>query len=126
MQEIVVYYNGSCPVCRREIAHYRRLAEASRAPIVWHDVARDAAPLQRLGLGAEDLRRRLHVLGADGRLRVGVPAFAAIWQRLPRYHWLARLADTPPFGRLLGLLYEPLARRLYRRDRARRGLAAAG
>jgi len=35
---LTVFYDGACPLCRREIAFYQRLDRAQR--LVWRDVAK--------------------------------------------------------------------------------------
>jgi predicted DCC family thiol-disulfide oxidoreductase YuxK len=120
MSKATVFYNGSCPVCRTEIEHYRRLDRDADAALEWRDIAGpdgDAAPR---GVDAEAMRRRLHVGNADGRLLVGVPAFARIWEHLPRYRWLAKVVRLPVARTLAAQLYEPVARGLYAWDRRRR------
>lgn len=113
-----VLYNGGCPICSREIRGYRRMAEASGAPIVFEDL-RDT-DLARWGIGDEAARKRLHVR-RDGRLISGVPAFIAVWNRLPRLAWLARVVDRPVLRPLAGLLYDRVAApALYALDRYRR------
>lgn len=114
-----VLYNGACPICRREIDHYRRLDRQGDQALGFTDISADGRMLERLVLSEDAAKRRLHVLGADGRLLAGVPAFAAIWERLPRYRWMARLSRVTVLGRLLGWAYEPIAFALYRLDRRR-------
>jgi demethoxyubiquinone hydroxylase (CLK1/Coq7/Cat5 family)/predicted DCC family thiol-disulfide oxidoreductase YuxK len=94
-----VYYDGACPLCSREIAHYQ--ARAGAESIRWVDVARVDAGALGEGLDREAALARLHVRGADGRLVSGAAAFAAIWRRLPAYAWLARLASPSPVQWLL-------------------------
>jgi predicted DCC family thiol-disulfide oxidoreductase YuxK len=89
----VMFFDGGCPLCRREVAHYRRLDRADA--VQWLDIAADPAPLQPLGIAPADAMRRLHVLDRDGRLQTGAWAFAAIWEVLPYYRWLARLVRLP-------------------------------
>lgn len=98
-----VYYDGACPVCRREIAHYRRLRGAES--IAWID----AATCDEAALGP-DLDRaralaRFHVRDADGGLASGPQAFVAIWRRLPAFAWLAPLASSRPVLALLEVAY---------------------
>lgn len=118
-----IFYNGSCPVCRREIDHYRRKAERAEVAFDWRDVSRNPGALREAGLEPETARRRLHAMDADGRLIAGIPAFRAIWARLPGFRWLARLTRWPLVGPLAGYAYELLALLLYRLDRRRRGLS---
>jgi len=45
-----------------------------------------------------------------------VTAFVALWRRLPKFIWLARLIDWPPMRNIAGLVYSYiLAPWLYRR-----------
>lgn len=115
-----VLYNGACPVCRREIEHYRRLDGEHASALDFVDIGKPTPELRALALSNDQARRRLHVLDADGRLLIGVPAFAAIWERLPRYRWLARISRLPVLRSLLPLVYEPIAFGLYHLDKRRR------
>lgn len=116
---LTVLFDGSCPLCRREIGVYQGLTAS--CPIDWLDVsAPQALPVDeatRAGYMA-----RFHVREADGRLLSGAAAFVALWHRLPGWRWLARLASLPGVTPLLELLYRgflPLRPRLQRLFRAR-------
>ena len=99
---VCVYFDGSCPLCTHEIAHYA--AQEGGARLVFVDVgAADAAPGE--GLDLSEARRRFHVRLDDGRLLSGARAFAAIWRVLPRWRWAARLADMPGAMAMLELTY---------------------
>ena len=89
MNRLKTFYDGGCPMCSREIEHYRSIDRAQR--IDWIDITSDDAALAEAGLDRETAMRRLHVREPDGRLLSGVAAFTAIWQRLPRWRGLARL-----------------------------------
>jgi predicted DCC family thiol-disulfide oxidoreductase YuxK len=88
-----VYYDGVCPLCSREIAHYRKAAGAERLDFV------DAATCEPGELGAGLTRdaalARMHVRLADGSLVSGAAAFGMLWRRLPRFAWAGRLAGLP-------------------------------
>ncbi|MDF1793072.1 MAG: DUF393 domain-containing protein, partial [Thalassobaculaceae bacterium] len=118
--EIHVFYNGACPVCRSEIDHYRRIADRHRlTALAWTDITSRAGTLAPWGVDDDAVVRRLHVVGADGRLLAGVDAFIEIWARLPRYGWLARLASVAWIKPLAALLYDKvLALALYRWNKA--------
>jgi predicted DCC family thiol-disulfide oxidoreductase YuxK len=88
MQVLTTFYDGGCPLCSKEIAHYRRVDRAGR--IRWVDITLDRDALDAAGLDIATAMRRLHVQRGDGRLVQGVPAFVAIWQQLPGYRLLAR------------------------------------
>jgi len=105
---LTVYYNGACPICRREIEHYQRLCQRESAPLAWVDISREPLVLAPRGGDSLSARRRLHAVDAAGTLHAGVAAFAELWARLPRYRWLARLLRRPGPRALAERLYEGL------------------
>jgi predicted DCC family thiol-disulfide oxidoreductase YuxK len=123
MSDIHILYNGACPVCRAEIHHYRDRAVASGAPLRFDDL--NATDLGDWRLTDEQAARRLHARLPDGRIVSGVEAFALIWERLPRYGWLARLVRLPLVNGLAGFAYNRIAAPfLYRRHKRRMALEA--
>lgn len=118
---MVVYYDGCCPLCAREIRVMRRLDRHRRLSFL--DVTRhDVGDMDR-----DALLRRFHVRASDGQTISGAAAFAAVWRQLPALAWLGRLAATQPAARMLELAYrgflrfrpklQAVARRLERRGR---------
>jgi predicted DCC family thiol-disulfide oxidoreductase YuxK len=94
-----VYFDGACPVCSREIAHYR--GQRGSEAIAWVDASScDEAQLGP-GLDRSVALGRFHVRKADGTLTSGVAAFVALWSRLPAFAWLAALASSRPVLALL-------------------------
>ena len=118
-----VLYNGACPLCRREIDHYRRLDHEAGNTLDFTDISVAGSTPDHLSLSEDDAKRRLHVVDADGRLLIGIPAFAAIWKALPRYRWLAAISSLPILRPILGWIYEPIALLLYRLDKRRQNKA---
>lgn len=84
-----MFYDGGCPLCRREVDHYRRLDVAGQ--IRWINIDRQPERLEAYGVKRLDGLRRLHVLTAEGQMVRGANAFAAIWSALPYYRHLAAL-----------------------------------
>jgi len=107
-----VFYDGDCPLCRREIAHYRRVDSANR--LHWVDAANAADTLAEHGLSREQAMAELHVLDGSGRWQRGVDAFLVIWQHLPAYRWLAKLVTVLGLRRPLGYGYRHFAAWRYR------------
>ncbi len=85
----VIFYDGSCGLCRREIAHYRRLDRDHL--IDWVDIVTQPQRLASMGVDYPDAMAVLHGQDNHGRLVTGVASFMLIWHRLPGYRWLARL-----------------------------------
>ncbi len=125
-----VYFDGTCPVCSREIAHYRR--QRGSEAIAWVDASNCDEAALGPGLDRSTVLRRFHVREGDGTLTSGAAAFAAIWRRLPAFAWLARLASSRPVLALLDAGYavflyvRPWWRRADPRPEAPRAGAAIG
>ncbi len=109
-----VFYDGGCPLCRREIDHYRRIDPTGR--IRWLDVTHEHEALFEYDLSVDTAMARLHVMDRDGVWHTGAYGFAAMWEELPRYRWLARLLRRTRLLPALEIIYRPFARwRLKRR-----------
>lgn len=86
MANLEVWFDGDCPLCRREIALMRRLDR--RGSITFIDVSDGAGhcPLDRA-----ELLARFHAR-EDGKILSGAAAFAAMWRAIPVLAPLGRLA----------------------------------
>lgn len=106
MAKLTTLYNGACPICRAEIDHYRRYAGPRALALDWTDISVDTVWLDRLGVDRDAVKKRLHVVAPDGRVHVGVDAFAALWAEMPRYRWLYRLVRAPLVKQAAAALYD--------------------
>lgn len=125
-ETLTVLYDGGCPLCLREIAHVRSLAERSGSALAFVDVSSgEGCPID--ARDRQKLLARFHVQRSDGTRLDGAEAFVAMWSLLPRWRWLARLARLP--GGLWGmeaayrgfLRVRPGLQRLVRRVEAKQG-----
>jgi predicted DCC family thiol-disulfide oxidoreductase YuxK len=89
---LTLFYDGLCPLCSREIAHYRR--RLTDPDVSFLDIADPTFDAARHGLHPRRVRRVLHVKVGDD-VRTGVDAFIVLWQRVRGWSWLARLASSP-------------------------------
>lgn len=116
-QKLTVYFDGGCPLCRREIAFYRKMPEAQA--LRWADVSEQLLTDQ--DLSCEAALRRFHVRNADGRLLSGGAAFACLWRALPYWRVLGWFFAWPPMSWVLEAAYRvflpvrPWLQRLARR-----------
>jgi len=94
---LTIYFDGSCPLCRAEIAHYRRQEGATK--LCFRDVSQpDGIDPD---LAREQAMARFHVRRSDGQIVSGAAAFVSIWSLLPRWRWAARIATLPYMMALL-------------------------
>jgi len=116
MRELVVWYDGACPLCRREIGFMRRLDR--RGALTFVDLAEPGAA-GACPLDPADMLSRFHVR-EDGQLLSGAAAFAAMWRAIPMLRPLGLLARNRTVLAMLERLYgqflkiRPRLQRLFR------------
>lgn len=74
---VTVWHDGTCPLCRREIALMRRLDRHGAIHFVDASDPDGTCPIDRRAMLA-----RFHAR-EDGRLLSGAAAFAAMWRAIP-------------------------------------------
>lgn len=116
MAKVIIYYDGACPLCMREIAFMRRLDW--RGAIDFHDVA---SPDTVCPIDRRELLARFHA-SEDGVMLSGAAAFAAMWRAIPLLKPLGWAARNPVVLALLERLY---IRFLVLRPRLQRLMARA-
>jgi predicted DCC family thiol-disulfide oxidoreductase YuxK len=97
--ELTVWYDGACPLCRREMKLMSRLDQ--RRAISFVDLA--ATP-SVLPAPRANLLSQLHVR-ENGELMSGASAFAALWRAVPLLRPLGLLARIPVVLALLERAY---------------------
>lgn len=88
--KVTVYYDGLCVLCSREIEHYRRSRGADLINFV--DICAPGFDPRAHGVDPKAVHRVMHVKRADGTLATKVDAFVTIWDTLPGYWLLAKIA----------------------------------
>ncbi len=100
---LIVYFDGDCPLCRREIAFFRKREAPGR--IHWINICDSSED----GLGANlsrcDAMKRFTVRKSDGSLLSGAPAFVEMWKLTPGFSWLGHLGQYKSIGIILEMLY---------------------
>ncbi len=94
-----VFYDGACPLCRREINHYR---QKDHQNIEYIDISTNDFVAKNYGLDASQVQKKMHVKEGDGTIHTGVEAFLALWRFFPEYSLLRKLISFP--------LIKPLAK----------------
>ena len=123
MAQLEVLYNAECPICRREIEHYKRI---SGDDLTYVEITADTAA--DWGLSEDQAAKQLHVR-RGAQISVGVEAFVAIWRQLPYFWILAPIVSFKPIKVISSVIYRrclaPLlfaAHKRRRRCRAGAGL----
>ncbi len=110
---LAVYFDNSCPLCRKEIAFYQHRKGADG--IDWVDVSQpDNAPDE---LSCAQAMARFHVRTTDGRLVDGGKAFVELWMQLKAFRWLGMMFSLPVLRSVIDWAYDaflPLRPRLQR------------
>ena len=102
-----VFYDGACPVCSREIAHYQRRDRHGKLIAV--DISAANFDPQPYGIPLRTFQSELHAIDQEGTVYRGVEAFRAIWLAFSDrliYRVMASLITLP--------LIDPCARLGYR------------
>ncbi len=105
MTDLTVWHDGTCPLCRREIALMRRLDW--RGAITFIDVT--SADVASCPIDRADLLARFHAR-EDGVLLSGAAAFAAMWRQIPVLRPLGLAARSPLVLALLERTYRRFLR----------------
>ena len=104
---VELFFDGACPVCRREANHYRKQMDSDSLTLT--DIAAAGFDAAAHGLDAKRVQQTIHARLPDGKVVTGIDAFAAVWSKLPRYRWLVPVTRTPGVRQLMQLGYAGFA-----------------
>ena len=107
-EKVAVFYDGACHLCSREIEHYRK--KDTREAFSFVDISLPSFQAVELGLDPIQVQKVMHVRAPSGELKTGVDAFIEIWNHLPGFEPLARLATKAYVRPFLDLGYHAFAR----------------
>jgi predicted DCC family thiol-disulfide oxidoreductase YuxK len=103
--EITVFYDGACPSCVRDRAHYERLSAQASTAVRWVDITGRDGELRSLGIDPPAALRELHVRDSRGRVHRELDAYILLLSRVPAFRPLAWLIGLPGVRPALSLLY---------------------
>ena len=101
--KFTVFYDGSCPLCTREISFYKKIDKADA--IFWVDVSACLASEVVPGLPKKLALEKFHVQSCEGELISGGTAFAVLWTKLPGFKILGNFCLSWPIKYFLPYLY---------------------
>jgi predicted DCC family thiol-disulfide oxidoreductase YuxK len=106
-QPIVVFHDGVCQLCSREISLLEKLADPAGMQFV--DIANPAFDAAAHGVDPLAVHRHMHVRDAEGNLQVGLDALITMWRPVPYFRHLAFFSRLPGFYTLGKLGYAVFA-----------------
>lgn len=106
-----VYYDGACPVCRRDRTRYERWAAEAGRQVSWCDVTEHQATLREKGVDPQAALLSLHVEEEGGRIMEGIDAYVLLMRRVPRLKPLGWMIGLPGLKPVLRWLYDRWVRR---------------
>lgn len=111
-----VYYDGICPVCRRDRARFERWAGEAGRQVAWCDVTEHQETLRQKGIDPRAALLSLHVEEEGGHIEEGIDAYVLLMRRVPRLKPLAWLISLPGLKPLLRRWYDHWVRERLERE----------
>ena len=111
-----VFFDGSCPLCRREIKFYQRLTGSINCH--WIDASTMNADEMPSSFTREGLLNRFHVEHPTEGLLSGALAFGMLWREVFGWRWIYTIVKIPIVTLVCELVYRgflPLRKRLKRK-----------
>lgn len=105
--DIEVFFDGECPLCKREIAMLQRLDRRKRIRFV--DIAAEGFLATSVGIDWQSLMDRIHGRLPDGTVIEGVEVFRRLYSAVG-FGPLVMLTRLPGIRQLLELSYRAFAK----------------
>ena len=99
---LTVYFDGECPICRREI-NLMKMANRKKH-LAFVDFSTSSYLPSDHGLNQCDLGKVIHARWADGTLITGVEIFREMWEAIG-FGFLSRLTRRPAVNKVLVRAY---------------------
>ena len=103
-KSLTVFFDGSCPICSKEINFYKMRAGAEN--LSWVDVSDEEISIPIQTRSREELMARFHVLSSSGELVSGGAAFAELWASLPAFKIFGKIFKLPILRYLIDVGYD--------------------
>lgn len=110
---IIVLFDGACSMCIKEINYYKKIAPVGR--FKWVDIGTEPKQCDPFNIPLTVALLYLHVFDDNNKLHVGLDGFRVIWQALPRWQLLAKVAGLPGLHFILSHSYKVFARWRFKR-----------
>ncbi len=103
-RKTTVFFDGSCPLCSREIRFYQN--KDTEQQFRWLDVAAEMNGDLPADLSRDMALKRFHVETESGELLSGAPAFIHLWSKIPKLRILGWMGRSRPVMWFLDWAYD--------------------
>ena len=107
---MIIFYDGHCPLCRKEMDHLRRYN--TDGVLRFEDIQQDDFEHRYPQLDWDALNNRIHVQRPDGTVVTGLDATHAAWQAVGK-GWLYAPLRWPLIRHVADYAYSLFARHRY-------------
>ena len=102
--KFTVFYDGSCPLCRKEIAHYEGLESDVRFSNLFDSDSKTL--LEKYNIQFDDALERMHVVTEQEEIVRNAEAFREIWRRMPYWKYAVPFLENKFSMRLANYMYD--------------------
>ena len=111
MEKITVLYDGKCPLCYKEIIHYKK--KDVNNLLICIDIAHSDFNIKDYkGLNMEEVNLKLHAITESGEVYTGIDTFVEIWKRIPNFSFFISLVNNPILRPAFDVFYIIFARHI--------------
>ena len=112
---ITVFYDGKCGMCRKEISHYKTIAQKNI--FIWCDITKNPDILyKKFNITISQGLSLLHVSDEKGQIFIAEEAFIKIWENLPYYKILAFFVKMKGIKSIASYCYRSFAKRKFKKS----------
>lgn len=91
MEKLTVLYDGKCPLCYKEILHYKK--KDSKDLLKCIDITHPDFNIDEYGLNMDAVNLKLHAVDESGNVFTGIDTFIEIWRRVPGFNIFTKIAQ---------------------------------
>lgn len=103
MEKLTVLYDGNCPLCYREIVHYKKKDKSNLLKCI--DIAHPDFNIDDYGLNMEEVELKLHAIDESGTIFTGIDTFIEIWRRIPGFTFFTKITQNKLLRPTFDLFY---------------------
>lgn len=110
MEKLTVLYDGNCPLCYKEIVHYKK--KDLNDKLICIDIAHADFDINKYGLDLDEVNLKLHAITESGTVYTGIDTFIEIWNRIPGYDLFSRFVSIKALRPVFDLFYITFAKHI--------------